>query len=176
MNPWLSQAGITWQSLAGLLQPSNSWHHAVGPWARGIRQMSALSWTLLLWGLIWNRDWVLYYLKHVISLLLSLKRWACFKTMWILTYDAFCCQLTARRGCFCLTSIKNSGRKLFLGCICMLFYYVSSGIKIYRNRNLWWCEHIKGMDAEVLRVWLWKSRKLLFLVYIPLPSHEIHWL
>lgn len=60
------------------------------PQARNIKQMSASARPLLLWGLIWNRDSALYYLKHVISLLLNQKRWAYSKTMWILKYDAFC--------------------------------------------------------------------------------------
>lgn len=142
-------------------------------------------WTLLLWGLIWNRDSTLYYLKHVISLLLSQERLACFKTMWILKYDVFCLPTDSTIGCFCLTSIKNSGRKPLWGCICVLFCYLSSGIKTCSNRNHWQCKHIKGMDVEVLSGWGKQPESLTSEIWEncfsvlglqSFPSHEIFWL
>lgn len=89
INPQMSQTSITccpWQAHTG---SSNSWQPLKGPQTRDTGKC-------LLWpgpcyyrSLIWNRDLALHYLKHVISLLLSQKKLACFKTMWIFKYDAF---------------------------------------------------------------------------------------
>lgn len=96
----------------------------------------------------------------------------------------FACQMTAQLGCFCLTSIKTSGRKLLLGCICIPFHYLSSGIKTYRDRNHWQGKHITGMDVEVLSGWVKQLESLTseiqancfsVLSLQSFPSHEIHW-
>lgn len=68
--------------------------------------------------------------------------------MCILKYDAFACQQAGGPRCFCLTSIKNWGRKLLLGCICMLFYYLSSGIET--------CKTESTDNASTLKGWMWR--------------------
>ena len=132
--------------------------------------MSALPGTLLLQGLIWNRDSALYYLKYVISLLLSQKRSACFQIMWILKHDVFCLPADSTIGSLLFSLNQRLCRKLLQGFTCMLFYYLSLASKSAETEITDNASTLRGWmwrcwvgEFNSLRVWHLRSRKTVFL-------------
>lgn len=143
--------------------------------------------TLLLGGLIWNRDSALYYFKHIISLLQSQKRLAFFKSMWILK-NAFCLPTDS----MIRMLLFNLNQKLVEHCFQVVYahYFIicllatkPAETEITDNA----CKHIKGMAVEVLSGWVKQLESLsseiqengfsvLSLQSLLPSSHEIHWL
>lgn len=170
---WVKAAlpGCPWQASSGL--------PTAGTMLRRLESETSgacllVPWTLLLWGLIWNRDSTPYYLKHVISLLLSQKRLACFKTMWILKYDVFCLPTDSTIGCFCLTSIKTlvENRSGVASVCCFVICLLASkpaATEIIDNASTLrgWMWRCWVGEVSSLRVWHLKSGEMafLFLVY-----------